>query len=178
MRWIIGYSEDIAVDKSQIQARSNYIRRVTGAEVSAWNYIQVKGQTSKKFLYCISDDEVNGTFITAHIGDVYKLCSLPEICVGNLVVANTCIWERMSHKELLFRMMRVNREVKLFFAKQELSVDSNHIFRQSTTLNNIGRFGFQTSLSERELFTNRSSGLMEAIRESFIRVSPVILLGD
>lgn len=180
MRWILGKGNknEIAVDSDQVRARRNYIQCVTGAEVSAWSFIQVNGQVCNKYLCCMSNDGIDGTFITAHIGDVYNLCSFREICNGKFVVANTCIWTRMSHKELLFRMMRVNREVELFFAKQELSVDINSIFRQSTTLTNIGRFGFQTSLSERKLFANRGKGLMDAIRESFIRVSPVILLGD
>ncbi len=176
MRWIVSCGTDIAVDNSQLQKRINYIQSVTNAEVSGWNPVQVKGQV--KYLCCTSNDGLDGTFITAHIGDVFEICSLREVCIGKFVVANTCIWERMSHKELLFRMMRVNQEVELFFAKQDLSVDRSHIFRQSTTLNNIGNFGFQTSLSERKLFANRSKGLMDAIHKSFVRVSPVILLGD
>lgn len=178
MRWIIGTGKDIAVDSNQVGARGHYIQRVTGAEVSAWSFIQVNGQVSRKFLCCTSEDEVDGTFITAHINDVYKLCSLCEVYGGKLVIANTCIWENMSHKNLLFNMMRFNREIELWFAKQELSIDSSLILRQSTTLNNVGQFGFQTSLSERKLFANRGKGLMEAIRVSFDRVSPVILLGD
>lgn len=178
MRWIIGTGKDIAVDSNQVRARGEYIHLVTGAEVSAWDFIQVDGQVCKEYLCCNSNDGIDGTFITAHIGDVYKLCSLREIYIGKFVVANTCIWERMSHKKLLSNMMSFNRGIELWFAKQELSVDSNRIFRQSTTLNNIGRFGFQTSLSERKLFTNRCKGLMEAIRVSFVRVSPFILLGD
>lgn len=178
MRWIISFSKDIAVDENQLHARSIYIRRVTDAKVSAWNFIQVNGQVSRKFLCCTSEDEVDGTFITAHIDDVYKLCSLRDVYGGKLIIANTCIWENLSHKNLLLNMMRFNREIELWFAKQELSIDNSLILRQSTTLNNVGQFGFQTSLSERKLFTNRGKGLMEAIRVSFVRVSPVILLGD
>lgn len=178
MRWIIGNGKDIAADSNQVRMRGDYIQRVTGAEVSTWSFILVNGQVCKEYLCCTSNDGIDGTFITAHIGDVYKLCSLREICMGKFVVANTCIWERMSHKNLMSSMMTLNRDIELWFAKQELSVDGNKIFRQSTTLNNIGRFGFQTSLSERELFMNRGKGLMEAIRMSFVRVSPVILLGD
>lgn len=178
MRWIVGAGKDIAVDSNQLQARSNYIRRVTNAEVSAWSFIQVNGQVSRRFICCSSNDEVDGTFITAHINDVYTLCSLREVCVGKFVVANTCIWNRMSHKELLYEMMRFNQEIELWFAKQELSIDRSHLFRQSTTINNIGQFGFQTSLSERKLFANRNKGVVDAIKKSFIRVSPVIFLGD
>ena len=178
MRWIIGTGKDIAVDSNQVRARRDYIQRVTGVEVSAWSIIKVNGPVCKEYFCCTSNDGINGTFITAHIDDIYNLCSLTEICIGKFVVANTCIWERMLDKKILFRMMSVNREVKLFFAKQELSVDTNRTFRQTTTLYNIGLFGFQTSLSERELFMNRGKGLMAAIGVSFVRVSPVILLGD
>lgn len=178
MRWIISTGKDIAVDSDQVRARRDYIQLVTDAEVSAWGFIQVNGQVCKEYLCCTSNDGIDGTFITAHIGDVSKLCSLREICIGKFVVANTCILRRMLGKEILFRMMSINREVELFFAKQELSVGSNRIFWQSTTLYNIGQFGFRTSWSERELFRNRGKGLMEAIGVSFVRVSPVILLGD
>lgn len=171
MRWII--SKDIAVDGNQLNARSNYIRQVTGAKVSSWKFIQSRG-----FLHCTSDDEIDGTFITAHIDEVCKLCSLAEVYGGKLVIANTCIWARLSHKKLLLNMMRFNRDVELWFAKQELSIDSSGIFRQSTTLNNVGQFDFPTSRSERALFRYRGRGIMEAIRESFIRVSPIILSGE
>jgi hypothetical protein len=84
----------------------------------------------------------------------------------------------MSHKKLLYQLKRTNKKAELWFAKQELYVDETRLFRQSTTLYNVGQFGFQTSLSERELFRNRKKGLVEAIRQSFDRVSPIILLGD
>ncbi|MEN6463052.1 MAG: hypothetical protein ABFC94_17000 [Syntrophomonas sp.] len=175
MRWIIG--SDIAGDSNQRQARRDYIKLVTDSEVSAWGFIQVNGQVCKEYLCCLSNDGVDGTFITAHIGDVDKLCSWRGICIGEFVVANTCIVRKMLGKEILYQMMNINREVDLFFAKQELSLD-NRILWQSTTLSNIGLFGFQTSLSERQLYKNRSKGLMDAIRVSFDRVSPVILIGD
>lgn len=174
MRWIIGSSTDIAVDNNQLQARRNYIRSVTGADVSSWSVMKVNGQIWKEYLCCMSNDEINGTFITAHIGDVHKLCFLSEIRSGEFVVANTCVWGKMSDKKLLNNMRSFKRDIELWFAKQELSVDINGILRQSTTLNNVGQFGFQTSFSERELFKNRAKGFLEAIRVSFERVSPII----
>jgi len=176
VRWIIG--KGIAVDRKQLQARRDYIQCVTGYEVSAWNFIWVNGQQSRKFLCCTSEDEVDGTFITAHIFDVKELCCLREVYGGKLVIANTCIWEGLSHKDLLLKMMRFNGEIELWFAKQELSTDNSRILHQSTTLINVGQFDFLTSLSERKLFMNRSKGLMEAIRMSFDRVSPIILSGE
>lgn len=178
MRWIISIDQEIAVDATQLQARRNYIQNVTCAEVTAWKFLQLNGQIYKEYLCCTSNDEIEGIFITAHINDVIRLCSTKEICASQFVVANTCILRRMLGKEILFKMMTTNREVELFFAKQELSLSSNRTFWQSTTLNNFGEFGFKTSKSERLLYRNRNKGLMESMRESFNRVSPVILLGD
>lgn len=174
MRWILSGGKDIAVDSNQIQARRSYIQSVTDAKVSAWKTIQVN---RKAFYICESYDEVNGTFITAHIYDVIMLCSLPDICACGFVVANTCIWHKGADKETLKRMRLFNKNIELWFAEQDLFLDGSQTFRQSTELNNIGLFGFQTSLSERNLFKNRNKGLVKAIRESFVRVSPVIL-GD
>ena len=55
MRWIVSTDKDIYVDNSQLQARLNYIRQVTNAEVTEWKILQIKG-TRKQFLYCISDE--------------------------------------------------------------------------------------------------------------------------
>jgi len=178
VRWIVGFGADIYVNWQQLQARSEYIKTVSQAEVSAWSFISINGKTSNRFLHCISDDGVDGTFITAHKNDTYELCMLKQISNGELVIANTCIWQRLSHKNLLLHMMTVNRTVELWFAKQELSIDNQHTFRQSTTLLNVGRFGFQTSLSERELFKQRHKGLKRAISEAFVRVSPIIMIGE
>jgi len=177
VRWIIGNDKDISVDSKQVGARREYIQLVTDAEVSAWDFLQINGQVFKEYLCCTSDDGIDGTLITAHIWDVEKLCSFRKICVGKFVVANTCILRRMLGKEILFKMMSINREVELYFAKQELSVDNGN-FWHSTTLNNVGQFGFPTSLSERKLYMNRRKGLVEAIQISFDRVSPLIIPGE
>lgn len=174
MRWILSAGKDIAVDGNQIQARMRYIQSVTNAKTSTWRIMQVKG---KAFYICESYDEINGTFITAHIYDVFMLCSLSDICASGFIVANTCIWHKDADKETLKRMRLFNKNIELWFAKQDLFLDGTQTLRQSTELNNIGLFGFQTSLSERNLFKNRKKGLVKAIRESFVRVSPIIL-GD
>ena len=87
MRWIVSSGKDIYVDKSQLQARHNYIRQVTSAEVTEWKILQIKG-SNKQFLYCISDDGLNGTFITAHIGEVRLICSLYEVASGDIAQIN------------------------------------------------------------------------------------------
>lgn len=178
MRWIVSAGVDIAVNPAQLQARKEYIEEVTGSLVSTWLPMRINNQLSKEFVCCVSNDGIDGTFITAHIGQVYRLCELREITEGEFVVANTCIWEHLAHKTLLRNLMRRNKDIQLWFAKQELSLDSYGTFRQSTTLSNIGQFGFQTSFSERELYRHRKEGLFCAIQKSFDLVSPFILPGE
>ena len=175
MKWILGAGKEIVVDANQLKARSEYIRQITEADVSDWQPIQVN---KRQFLCCVSNDEVDGVFITAHIGDVYMLSTLHQVCKSRVIIANTCIWERLADKKLLYCLQQNNPNSDLYFAKQEISIDSMRVFRQTTTLDNVGQFGFQTSLSERELFINRRRGFEEALKQSFERVSPILLLGE
>ena len=178
MRWIIGYCKDIAVDNNHLAARRNFIKLVTGTDVSDWAYMRANGQVLKKFLFCTSYDDVDGVFITAHINDFPFLCSLREVHKSKLVIANTCIAGKMMDKILLYNMVSHNQKIELFIAKQELSIDNSQIFWKTNTINNIGEFGFKTSLSERDLFKNRSKGFLTAIEESFEHVSRLLLLKD
>ena len=175
MKWVLGAGEDIVVDVNQLKARTKYIRNVTKADVSNWQPIQVN---NRQFLYCVSNDVVDGVFITAHIGDVYMLSTLHQVYENKIIIANTCIWEKFADKELLYQLRRSNPHTDLYFAKQEMYIDSMQLFRQTTTLLDVGQFGFQSSLSERELFMYRQKGFEEAIRQSFERVSPILLAGE
>ena len=178
MRWIVSTDKDIVANNNQLKARFKYIQQVTGAEVTDWKVMQIKGYGSKKFWYCISNDCINATFITAHIGEVQLICSLREVASGDFVVANSCIWEKSLDKQILFNMMKINRNVELWFSNQKVSVESGRVLRQCTTLNDLGEFGFLTSWSERQLFVKRRKGFRTALCEAFVKVSPIILLED
>ena len=178
MEWILGAGSDIVVDNEQLNARKRFIETVTGANVSPWQKVLLRQKSSKGFFRCSSDDTENGVFITAHIDDVVQLAALRKIWSSKFVVADSCVWEIGTNKKLLYNMMRNNRQVELFFSKQELSLDQNQFMRRSVTINNIGEFGFQTSRSERDLFKYRNVGLYKAIQKSFDRVSPILLPGD
>jgi hypothetical protein len=171
--WILSANNEIVVDEHQVKARRDFIHDVTGVEVSRWSKIQVN---KKPFLICMSYDNINGAFITAHIHDAAMLCTSPNVYTCEFVVANTCIWHKGANKEILKLLRLNNKNIELWFAEQALFVDGQ-ILRQSTELNNVGLFGFQTSLSERNLFKNKNKGFMNAIQRSFVRVSPVIM-GD
>lgn len=178
MRWIISSDSLVYVDAANMSARLQYIHSVTGAEVTGWAVARKSSIFPKSFYYCMSNDGLDGTFITAHIGEVRRLCSLQEIAAGNFVIANTCIWEKSLNKQILYHMMKINRKIDLWFSKQSLSVEENYRLRQSTMLSKLGEFGFDTSLSERILFSNRLKGFMKAVTLSFNKVSPVILPED
>lgn len=75
-------------------------------------------------------------------------------------------------------MMRINKKAELWFSKQALAVEEDYNLRQSTLLSNVGEFGFDTSLSERLLFSNRHKGFMKAVSLAFNKVSPIILPED
>lgn len=109
MRWIVSAGADIVVNTAQLEARRTFIAEVTTAAVSPWSPLQVPHAPTLRFLYCNSADGVDGTFITAHIYEVYELCALPQIAGGAFVVANTCIWERMAHKKILAQLLLQNR---------------------------------------------------------------------
>lgn len=170
MIWILSSDEEIAVNRNQIQARKSYIQNVSNADVSPWRTMELNG---KVFYVCTSYDDLNGIFITAHVQDVMSVCSIPYFCTCELIVANTCIWHMGAEKEILKRMTYFNKNIELWFAEQKLFIDRNQTLRLSTELKNIGLFGFQTSLSERKLFRHRSKGLLKAIQNSFVKVSPI-----
>lgn len=175
MEWILGAGEEIVVNVNQLKARSKYIHRVTNADVSDWKHFQMN---DRQFLCCTSNDVVDGIFITAHIDDVIMLSALHYVFIKRITIANTCIWERSWDRKLLYKIWENNPNSDLYFSKQNISVDQMHILRPTTELLYAGKFGFQTSLSERELFMNREKGFEEALKLSFERVSPILMPGE
>ena len=178
MKWIVSSDPRIFVNRTHMLARLQYIQSVTDAPVTDWMINRKSSAFPRSLFCCATNDELNGTFITAHIGEVQRLCSLREIAMGNFVIANTCIWEKTSNKKILYCMMQINKKAELWFSKQALAMEEDYNLRQSTLLSNVGEFGFDTSLSERLLFSNRHKGFMKAVSLAFNKVSPVILPED
>lgn len=178
MKWIVGAGKDIIQSVEQLLARSRYITKITGVDVTHWRSLEIK-DSNRKYWMCTSLDERNGSFITAHINDTLLLSSTELVANSEFVVANTCIWDRLSDKRVLNNLMLVNPQVRLWFAKQELAVvGSEHQLRESNLLSMVGNFGFLTSKSERVLFANRNKGFEEALSIAFEPVSPVLLPKD
>lgn len=178
MKWIVSSDPRIFVNRTHMLERLQYIQSVTDAPVTDWMITRKNSAFPRELFFCMTNDELNGTFITAHIGEVQQLCSTQEIAMNDFVIANTCIWEKSSNKQILYRMMNINKKIMLWFSKQTLNLEENYNLRQSTLLSNVGTFGFNTSLSERLLFSNRHKGFMKAISIAFDKVSPIILPQD
>lgn len=99
MKWIVSSDPKVFVDAAHMQARLQYIHSVTDVSVTEWFTTQTSSALPRAFFYCITSDGLNGTFITAHIGEVQRLCSLREIAMGDFVIANTCIWEKTVRRQ-------------------------------------------------------------------------------
>lgn len=178
MKWIVGAGKDIIQNDQQLLARSRYIERITGADVTPWCNLVIKN-SNRKYWMCISLDKRNGSFITAHIDDTMLLSCTELVANSEFVVANTCIWNRFSDKKVLNNLMLVNPWVCLWFAKQELAiVGCEYRLRESNLLSMVGNFGFLTSKSERIFFANRNKGFEKALSMAFEPVSPVFLPKD
>lgn len=177
MKWIIGAGRDIIQNEGQLISRSKYIQKVTKAEVTPWKYIQIKG-VPQGFYVCMSKEEIDGSFITAHIGDIILLSSINCVADSEFVVANTCIWTPLADKEVLGRLRLINPHIQLWFAKQELSIEGGCQLRQTNLISDVGNFGFPTSRSERVLFAKRKKEFKDALSEAFELISPVLLPKD
>ena len=69
MRWIVSAGADIAISTAQLEARRTFIAEVTTTTVSPWSPLRISH--TSVFYYCNSADDIDGTFITAHVGEVY-----------------------------------------------------------------------------------------------------------
>ena len=88
----------------------------------------------------------------------------------DIVVINSCLLIPNYGKRLLEILSIANPQIDLFFAKQETIYPGGPRLVKCVTISNIGEFGFQTSVSERNMFRNRKRGFKDAIYASFDKV--------
>ena len=171
MRWIVSSNFDICRNREELKKRREFIRRVTESEVTEWECI-----SPNKFYCCDSKDGLNGIFITAHVGDIQRISCWEGIASYDFLIANSCIWEKDVDKGILKNLIQRKKGVELWFAKQGATVTFyDKKIRPCVEIKDVGKFGFPTSLSERELFLNRKKGFMDALQESFVKVSLIEL---
>lgn len=168
MKWVVTNGDGIILNDSELIARRQFIGEVAGVSPSKW----YPDYNIRSFC-CETTDNINGLFITGHVGEVAAICNLRSVLQFDFIVANTCIWEKDYEKRILSYLMKSRRNIKLWYAKQEVSLENDYIMRKTNELENMGNFGFPTSKSERMLFKNRKKGFMQALEVSFDIVSMI-----
>lgn len=177
MKWIVSSRPEIVQNLSELCARNKFIQLVSNASVTNWDILR-DFRGVNRFYVCFTDDGINGIFVTGHIEEVMELCRSEQVDTCDFVIANTCIWNRLNDKSILYELLKKHSEMKLWFAKQKLSCETNYWLRKTNTLSDVGTFGFPTSKSERILFENRRKGFMVAVEKAFDKVSPILLPAD
>ena len=177
MKWIVSTRGEIVLTIQELNSRSEFIRLVVGIEPTPWKVIWTSNERHR-FYICFTDDGINGVVITGHIGEVAELCRSMQIDDCEFVVANTCVWEHLNDKQILYMLRQRQARIKLWFAKQELSMEKEYYLRNTNILSDVGDFGFPTSKSERILFANRKKGFIVALEKAFEPVSPIFLPKD
>lgn len=168
MIWIVSASEGIVDNCSEMNSRLKFISDVTGCEVSTWKPLVISNKPTYPFCWTETNDGIDGVFITAHLLQVFELCGIPEVCKHEFIIANTCMMRKHNTEYLLQCAKVFNRNVKLYFAKQKVLLAPHQLsFYYVAFLNDLGRFGFPSTQSERLLFKNRMLGFREAINLSF-----------
>lgn len=168
--WVV--SKSICSSQDELDCRHQYIRKVTKAEVSPWSessceYKRLGFRRMCQFYICRSKKGEYGIVITAHVQEVEAIFEQVASRKRAIVVINSCEIDKMFSRAFLLKVKQKNSSSELFFAYQEK--ESNGILVNYA--DNVGTFGFSTTLSERLLFRHRHNGLLKAIRESFKKVT-------
>lgn len=164
MIWIV--TSDVAGDEGERAARLQYIKNVTGDKNISWNKCLFP-YVNFDFYYCVTNDGINGIFITGHINKVICFCYIKHIVTHNFVVANTCVIRKNEDKKILKDMRSIDTNACLYYAKQTLEHIPTVFPIYSAYIKDVGNFGFKTSKSERLLYQHRNQGLMKAIERGF-----------
>ncbi len=177
MVWLISAKKEIVRSEDELLARKNYIRNIMNAGITEWKKVSLL-PGSVNYYVCLTNDIYNGICITGHVSEVYELAKNGRLKCADFVIANTCVWDDLNDKKILYALMKHNTNAKLWFAKQKMTLEYNHIIRKTNAISDVGKFGFPTSRSERILYVSRKSGFEKAVEQAYDLVSPVILSKD
>ena len=170
MYFLLSTNPDIMGTEENRQARLKFINDITGVVPTPWKCVKFyNGGTP--FLLCNTVDYINGIYITAHNYEVVEICKTGIVLEIDFLVANTCVYRENLDKDILWLLREKNKNIRLWYAKQEIELTSGHVLRNTNTLREVGTFGFMTSKSDRLMFKNRKKGFEMALRLSFDRVS-------
>ena len=169
MIWIV--SEALVVSEEELNNRHQVIQEITQVKVSPWSKHYCKSarwpHAPFAFYQCVSQKGEYGLVVTAHMNlEVQPILQQVLSPKKALVVINSCEI-RKSAKDECFRIVTSkNSQSEMYYAKQEMS-NSGYLINY---MENAGAFGFQTTMSERELFQQRRLGLVKAIRTVYDKV--------
>lgn len=168
MIWII--SKAIVTSEELLQ-RHKFIQKITQTRVSRWSEYCCPRQyrTAKPIEYyrCTSDKGEYGVFITAHMNlEVQPILRQVLSSKRTLVVINSCAIQENTKIICTDIVTKKNPQSEIFFAKQERS-DEGYLMNY---MEDVGEFGFRSTVSERELFQQRQLGLVPAIRAVYEKV--------
>lgn len=151
-------------------ARLKFINDITGVVPTPWKRVKFRdGGTS--FLLCNTADGINGIYITAHNYEVVEICRTGMVSEVDFLAANTCVYRENLDTDILWLLREKNKNIRLWYAKQEIELMRDHVLRNTNTLREVGTFGFMTSKSDRLMFKNRKKGFETALQLAFDKVS-------
>ena len=169
MNWIV--SDRALSSVNELDSRAEFIRKLSHAKVTPWREQSCKDirflRPAIKYYQCSSEKGEYGFFITAHMNIEVQPILLHVLTNKKaIVVINSCAINDATKDQCLDIIKTKNPESELYFAKQTL----NNKGQALNYCENVGTFGFATTVSERELFQNRSLGLTKALRVVFEKV--------
>ena len=170
MYFLLSTNPDIIGTKENRMARLKFINDITGVVPTPWEYFQLRNE-GKLFLICNTFDGLNGIYITAHNYEVVEICRTGFASNVNFLVANTCVYRENLDTDILWLLRQQNKNIRLWYAKQDLELTYDHVLRNTNLLRDVGTFGFMTSKSDRLMFKNRKKGFEAALQLSFDKVS-------
>lgn len=170
MYFLLSTNLAIMEKRENIEARLEFIKDITGVVPTPWEPVEFyKG--GKMFLMCHTDDQISGIYVTAHNYEVGHICRQGVAAKVDFFVANTCIYRNDLEIDILNMLRKWNKDIQLWYAKQELELVNHYELRNTNTITEVGTFGFMTSKSDRLMFKNRKLGFEKALKLSFDKVS-------
>lgn len=170
MYFLLSTNPDIIGTKENRLARLKFINDITGVVPTPWKYFKLSND-GKFFLICNTFDGLNGIYITAHNYEVVEICRTGLVSNVDFLVANTCVYRENLDTDILWLLRQQKKNIRLWYAKQDLELTHDHVLRNTNLLRDVGMFGFMTSKSDRLMFKNRKKGFETALQLSFDRVS-------
>ncbi len=172
MNWIV--SDKAVSSINQLTNRAEFIQEITQTKVTPWCEYTCKGQglfrPSIKFFQCRSEKGEYGFFITAHINiEVQPILRHVLTSKKALIIINSCALNEEIKMQCMDIVKSKNSGSELYFAKQTFDEEGYAL----NYYDDVGTFGFATTASERELFQNRSLGLIKALRTVFEKVERI-----